>query len=385
MEHPLRPPLPPPRARRHRDRLSLGALLRDGACFGALALGLLPAEALAATAPGAQSVAGPAWERPAVATRAASRSVLLGAAMAGTRVVAVGERGIIVLSDDQGRNWRQAAVPVSVTLTAVRFADPLHGVAVGHAGTIVASDDGGAHWRVLLDGRRIAAMALAGARATGDAAAIGEAERLVADGPDKPLLDLCQLGDGTLLAVGAYGLAVASADGGRTWAPWMARLDNPKGLHLNAVRRRGDTVLIGGEHGLALLSRDGARSFQRLAVPYDGSFFSAELPAGGELVLAGLRGNVWRSTDGANWRQLDSPMPVTITASATRADGTLVFANQAGMLLAGRGAALVTLPGAPLPPLNGVLALADGALLALGVQGVALVPAGAAPVAGGRP
>jgi photosystem II stability/assembly factor-like uncharacterized protein len=187
-----------------------------------------------------------------------------------------------------------------------------------------------------------------------------------------------------MLAVGAYGLALASADGGRTWSPWMERLDNPKGLHLNTVRQRGDTILIGGERGLVLLSRDSGRSFQRLAVPYQGSFFSAELPPAGGLVLAGLRGNVWRSADnGGTWSQLASPLPVTITASATRADGSLLFANQAGMLLQARDTApaLVPLAGAPLPPLNGLLDLNNGTVLTLGVQGVAMVPALAAPSA----
>ena len=355
--------------------------------IGALALGALPAAALAdsAPAPTASALATTAARlRPAVMARGAAHSVLLGAATAGKRIVAVGERGIILLSDDHGNNWRQASVPVSVTLTAVRFADASNGVAVGHAGVILVSGDGGASWQSVMDGQRIATLALAAARAGTDAAAVRDAERLVADGADKPLLDVCLLGGGRMLAVGAYGLAFASADGGRTWSSWMDRIDNPKGLHLNAVRRRGDTLLIGGERGLALLSTDAGRTFKRLPVPYQGSFFSAELTGDGALVLAGLRGNVWRSADaGASWRQLASPMPVTITASAARADGSLLFANQAGVLLAAGQDALVPLAGAPLAPLNGVLALDDGRLLTLSARGVAVVAA--KPANGGQP
>lgn len=316
--------------------------------------------------------------RPAVMARAAAQSVMLGAATAGKRLVAVGERGVVLLSDDQGKTWKQAAVPTSVTLTAVRFTDDQHGVAVGHAGVILVTADGGATWQRVLDGERIATLALAAVRSNGNEAAIRDAERLVADGADKPLLDVCLLGGGRMLAVGAYGLALASADGGRTWSSWMDRLDNPKGMHLNTVRQRGDTILVGGERGLALFSRDGGATFKRLPMPYQGSFFSAELPAADTLVLAGLRGNVWRSTDnGTTWAQLAAPLPVTITASATRADGSLLFANQAGMLLTARDNALVPLAAshAPLPPLNGVLDLNNGTLLTLGVQGVAMVPA----------
>ncbi|MCU6499001.1 hypothetical protein LPN04_14480 [Rugamonas sp. A1-17] len=360
--------------------MSAKRFLIECAWFGALALGASPACALAGdgVAAEAHGAVTAARLRPAVAARNPAQAAMLGAALAGARIVTVGERGIVLLSDDQGKHWRQAAVPVSVTLTAVRFADASNGVAVGHAGVVLATTDGGAHWQLALDGRRAAALALTAAKARGDAAAIREAERLVADDADKPLLDVCLLDGGRMLAVGAYGLAFASGDGGHTWSSWMERFDNPKGLHLNTVRRRGDTILVGGERGLALLSGDGGRSFQRLEPPYHGSFFTAELPAGGDLVLAGLRGNAWRSADdGRSWAQLANPVPASITASAIRADGSLLFANQAGQLLAARGQALTPMPGAPLPPLNGVLDLPDGGLLALTIQGVMPAKGGA--------
>lgn len=362
--------------------MSTKQFLMECAWFGALALGAAPPYALAdaADAPGAVTAA---RLRPAAIARGATQAVMLGAAHAGARIVAVGERGIILLSDDQGKHWRQAAVPVSVTLTAVRFADSRRGVAVGHAGVVLATADGGEHWQLALDGQRAAALVLSAAQARSDAAAVRDAQRLVADGADKPLLDVCLLDGGRMLAVGAYGLAFGSDDGGRSWTSWMERLDNPKGLHLNTVRRRGDTILVGGERALALLSSDGGRSFRRLDVPYQGSFFTAELPAGGAMVLAGLRGHAWRSADGGHsWQQLASPMPVSITASTVRADGSLLFANQAGLLLTVQGEALTPLPGAPLPPLSGLLELDHGGLLALTIQGVMPVTAptvGAAP------
>lgn len=353
--------------------------------------------------PAAPGAVGPAQSRPAVVSRKAAQSVMLGAAHAGTRVVVVGERGIILLSDDNGKHWRQADVPVSVTLTAVRFADARNGVAVGHAGVVLTTTDGGAHWQRVLDGQQLAALALQAAQAASTAApapaerpaasvdaalgaerpatnaAVRDAERLVADGADKPLLDVCLLGAGRILAVGAYGLAFASEDAGRTWMPWMDRIANPKGQHLNTVRANGDTILIAGERGFAQLSTDAGRSFKPLNVPYQGSFFTAELNSDKDILLAGLRGNAWRSTDaGKSWQQLTSPMPVSITSSTKRADGTLVLANQAGILLTVRDQTLVPRGGAPLPPLNGVLDLNNGALLALSIQGIL-------PVAGEKP
>lgn len=316
-----------------------------------------------------------ALDRAAVSVRSPERAVLLGAAQAGPRAVAVGERGLIALSDDGGRNWQQAAAPTSVSLTTVRFADARRGWAVGHGGVVLATEDGGSTWVRRLDGRRVAQIALEAARAGGDARALQDAERLQADGPDKPLLDLLVMDAQRLLVVGAYGIALGSEDGGKTWASWMSRLPNPKGLHLYTARLRGRTLLLAGEQGLVMQSQDGGLSFQRLEAPYKGSFFTAELPADQTIVLAGLRGTVLRSTDGgASWTPLATPMPVSITASALLADGRMLFSNQAGFVMALQGEQLQPLHARPLPPLNGLLAQPGGTVLALTVQGAMTMP-----------
>lgn len=324
----------------------------------------------------AASPTGEALERAALAVRAPGQAVLVSAALAGERIVAVGERGIVALSDDGARSWRQASVPTSVTLTAVRFADAQRGWAIGHGGTVLATDDGGERWTRRLDGRRAAQIVLDAARAGGDARAVQEAERLVAEGPDKPLLDLLLLSGTRLLAVGAYGLALASDDGGQSWQSWMPRLPNPRGLHLYAARQRGQTLLLAGEQGLVLLSDDGGRSFRRVETPYKGSFFSAELLGEQDLVLAGLRGTLLRSRDGgASWSPVAVPMPASITATTLAAEGRLLAANQAGLVMALQGERMVPVNAAPLPPLNALLARPGAPLLALTVQGAMSVGA----------
>ncbi|MBL0150765.1 MAG: hypothetical protein IPP87_19595 [Ideonella sp.] len=113
----------------------------------------------------------PALDRPAVQQRTPQRNVLLAAAAAGPRLVAVGERGLVVLSDDGGASWRQAqTVPVSVTLTAVQFIDERLGWAVGHGGVVLRSEDAGQTWRRMVDGRQLAQAALADALARARAA-----------------------------------------------------------------------------------------------------------------------------------------------------------------------------------------------------------------------
>ncbi|ADG18170.1 BNR domain-containing protein [Paraburkholderia atlantica] len=320
---------------------------------------------------------GHALDRPAVSSQRAAQSVLLGIAQAGKRLIAVGERGIVVISDDNAATWRQVPVPVSVTLTAVHFADDKHGYAVGHSGTVLATADGGETWTRVLDGRQAAQISLAAAQANGNGTALSNAERLVADGPDKPLLDLLVLDARNIIVIGAYGVAYSTTDGGQHWASWADRLDNPRGLHLYAIRRHGERVLVCGEQGLVRLSKDGGQTFAVIKTPYSGSFFTAELPSDNEIVVAGLRGNVLRSLDaGADWKQITSPDAASITGSARLADGSLVLVNQAGMVLRESEGALVNLNSAPLPSLTGVLPKRDGSLLTLSVRGILSAPNG---------
>lgn len=339
-----------------------------GVCLNALlsaALGLF-AGLSAQAAPVAEAL-----QRPAVMVKAPERAALLSAAQAGSRIVAVGERGIVLLSDDAGRSWRQAASPVSVTLTTVRFANATQGVAVGHGGTVLTTQDAGSSWQLRLDGRRLATLAREAATTP---EAQRDAERLVADGPDKPLLDVLMWDAKRLLVVGAYGLAMHSEDGGQTWQPWMDRLPNPKGLHWYVARRQGDTLLLAGEQGLAARSDDGGRTFRPLASPYRGSWFTGELAADGSTVLAGLRGNVWRSTDGGgSWTQLPNPVPATVIAAATQPDGGLLLLSQAGALLRLQGERLQPLKTPPLPLPTALLPMSEGRLLALGLSGLTTV------------
>jgi photosystem II stability/assembly factor-like uncharacterized protein len=318
-----------------------------------------------------------ALQRPAQMTSLGAHSVLLDAADAGDRLVAVGERGLILLSDDQGKQWRQVPVPVSVTLTGVAFADDRQGFVIGHAGTVLSTDDAGEHWQVRLDGRRIADLVLVAARQSADDLALRSAERLVEDGPDKPLLDLLVLGQGHVLVVGAYGIALETRDGGASWTSRMDSLENDMGMHLYALARSGNRILVGGEQGLARFSRDAGQSFETLDVPYEGSFFSAELIGDSGIVLSGMRGNVWRSHDnGQSWRQIPVPVSSSITDSSLTRDGHLLMVNQAGMVLEERAGALVPISSVSFPPLNNVLPTRDGGLLLLGVQGLISVAAG---------
>lgn len=322
----------------------------------------------------------PALERPALQVRAPERQVLQAAAQAGRRLVAVGERGLIVLSDDQGSQWRQARqVPVSVSLTALSFIDAQRGWAVGHGGVILHTTDGGETWTKQADGLALAQVALTqaerqAAQRPDDAAAqraLADARRLLDDGADKPLLDVRFTDAQRGWVVGAYNLFFETTDGGATWRSVSERLDNPRALHLNALAVRGQTVFVAGEQGVLFRSVDGAQRFEALASPYKGSWFSVALGEDGAVTVGGLRGNAFRSADGGStWRAIDGLPPVSIVAASAAGQGGVLLANQAGQLFLSRAsAAAQPLRVAPMPPLNGLLVLGRQAALALGFGG----------------
>ncbi|WP_297838520.1 YCF48-related protein [Pseudomonas sp.] len=318
----------------------------------------------------ASEVGDPA-HRTALISNQADQAVLLGAAITGSnRLVAVGERGLVLLSDDAGAHWRQSPVPVSVTLTSVRFAGQ-QGVAVGHGGVVLTSNDGGEHWVLRLDGRRAAELALQAAKADNNPALIERAQQLVDEGPDKPFLDVAIDNDGHLLVVGAYGMIFASADFGQNWSPWMGRLDNPDGLHLYAIRQRGNELLVAGERGLVLSSVNNGASFTRLETSYKGSLFVAELLGERDIVVAGLKGSLLRSHDGGvTWLRLTAADASSFTGSALGADGSLYLVTQAGHVLGLQHGALVQLSQHALPSLNGIAPVNAENVLVLSNRGL---------------
>lgn len=327
---------------------------------------------------GAAGVADP-LQRPALTLRAPGKGFLL--ALAGTpgdppRLVAAGERGVIVLSDDGGRNWRQAKVPVAVTLTALAFPVRNLGWAVGHGGVVLHSADGGESWVKQLDGIAAARSADQAAQAAGDAALQKRTRQLVADGADKPFMAVHFADPRRGFVVGAYGLIFGTEDGGRTWQSWLDRVDNPKGLHLNAIAGAEDTLYLAGEQGLLLRSDDGGKRFLRLPPPYAGSFFAAAASAD-TLLLAGLKGNAFRSDQrGAGFTRIEGTAPVNIVSGSRLADGRFLFINQGGQLLASRddGRRLVAVSPAPTLPTLAALPLADGAWVLVGPRGAARFP-----------
>jgi photosystem II stability/assembly factor-like uncharacterized protein len=279
--------------------------------------------------------------------RTMERLLLTDAHRSGSRVVAVGDRGYIVVSDDEGRTWRRAGSPEAPLLTAVDFSADATGLAVGHDAVILATSDGGKTWTQVF----------------------------AAPAEQRPLLDVIHLSKDTAIAIGAYGAYYESADAGRSWNARKIIADDK---HLNAILRVSDArLLILGEAGTILASNDAGKTWTPVASPYKGSFFGGVVAADGSVVAFGLRGRIYRSTDGGDaWTQVQNASLAAIMSGERLPDGAIVLAGAAGTALVSRdnGQSFVPVETGTTRALAKAVLGAANQLLLLGEAGVRAVP-----------
>lgn len=280
-------------------------------------------------------------------------NLYLDVARAGTRVVAVGDRGSIIYTDDEGAHWRKAESPTGVLLTAVCFSDSRNGWAVGHDAVVVGTRDGGSTWQIqysdVLGAADEGEEALAEEEDFSDEEYsddyydedyddFGE-EELAADTSGAPLLDIACINKDRAVAVGGYGYLLETTNGGDSWTKVVDRMDNQNGWHLNAIAHvpGSSTLIAAGEKGLLFRSRDNGLSWKSLQSPYDGSFFGITAMKDGSVAAYGLQGNLWISRDqGDSWRQVQTGVTRGINDATQLDDGTLVLVGGAGVVLVSR-------------------------------------------------
>ena len=249
---------------------------------------------LAAAVPLMSLQAAPLQAVPAVQASNATQATMLAAGWAGARMVAVGDHGVVLLSDDQGMQWRQArAVPLSTPLTGVSFVAAKRGWAVGHWGAILATTDGGESWR---------------------------AQRLATE-EDRPLFAVHFFNARQGVAVGLWSLVLTTEDGGQTWAeqplqapPGAKRADlNLMGLFADSRGRLYATA----EHGQVLHSEDQGKNWRYLDTGYEGTLWSGAVLADGRLLLGGQRGTLLQgSADGKGFRRVPTQSKGSVTSVA---------------------------------------------------------------------
>ncbi len=271
--------------------------------------------------------------------RLAERSLFMDVAPANGRLVTVGERGHVLISDDQGITWSQKTVPTRTLLTNVFFLNDTNGWAVGYDQTILFTGDGGDSWQLQY---------------------VGEVD-------DQPLFDIWFADENHGFAVGAYALYLVTDDGGQSWQPASFDPDfgdesaesidddfieegdegvdddsdydeeepPPFDYHLNrlAVADSG-ALYIAAEAGYVFRSDDQGKSWLSLPSPYEGSYFGVTALSDDKLLLYGLRGNLFRSEDaGQSWTQVETATEALLCSGTQLADGTVLVAGDGGVVL----------------------------------------------------
>jgi photosystem II stability/assembly factor-like uncharacterized protein len=281
------------------ERIEMREMVHRGRRFGvlaALALSVFLAcpanarEGAPPPVPGAGAAPASPKIQPAEVTTAATRAMILSSARAGKRIVAVGNHGIVLLSDTDGADFRQAkSVPVRSTLTAVFFIDDTTGWAVGQWGVVLRTDDAGENWTLLRYDTSV----------------------------DQPLFSVWFRDKERGFAVGLWSLVIATVDGGKTWT--QVTLPPPPGgkkadrnLFKIFANRMG-ALFVAAEQGMVLRSYDG-ENWTYVNTGYKGSFWTGIVLNNGTLLVGGLRGTIYRSIDdGRSWREAKTEFKSSIT------------------------------------------------------------------------
>jgi photosystem II stability/assembly factor-like uncharacterized protein len=299
----------------------------------------------------------------------------------GGRLIAVGEHGVIIYSDDAGLHWAQAAVPVNVTLTCVTFATRSMGWAAGHYGVVLNTLDGGQSWHMQLNGIEAnqltmqAAQALAVASSPSPAAPLAEkrAERFMAEGPDKPFLCILSQNPQRLFAFGAYRLTMMSDDAGSTWQDWSLHIYDKYSHNLYGTAVIGGYLYVTSEMGFIFCSKDNGDTFLPLPSPANVTLFGILGTHDGSLIAYGVAGSVFRSVDGGNsWDNVNLSTQQDITSGRVLRSGAVVLVDGSGALFQSNdnGSTFKSPNETQHVPLFDFQEVIDGSLVGVGAVGV---------------
>jgi len=233
----------------------------------------------------------------------AAQEMLLATALAGTRVVAVGDHGTVVLSDDGGKSFRQARqVPTRVTLNGVSFSDAKNGWAAGHWGTIIRTVDGGESWTLQRTDTQ----------------------------SDRPLFAIHASDAQHAVAIGLWSLVMTTQDGGQHWQEVVLPTPPDGGKadrNLLGIFSDASSLYVAAERGAVLQSQDHGSTWSYLLTGYKGTFWTGTALRDGSLLVAGLRGSIYRSADkGKTWQAIQSGTQNSITGMSEVGDSVVAVA-----------------------------------------------------------
>lgn len=312
----------------------------------------------------------------------------------GKVLIAVGERGVILRSEDSGRHWTSSSVPRKDFDVRTVIHHPTSGawIAAGTRGAILRSLDSGKTWAALDHQLQVTFEALfveprSGALLIGgedgyvgrsiDAGLGWQLTRIRMPDPVSPVTAFYSL-PGQLLATSAMGRFLTSADNGTTWElhdmnsnvyftdavfdpdhrvalmsshvgdvfrrepgddAWerVELSSNGRKRYLSAIRHdpRSKSLVVTGHHGMAATSTDGGKTWQQVETGFDTSMESVAQLADGRYIGFGEGGFICSGKDaGRNWRVISPSLNMNLRELvAVPKDNVLVASGELGSIL----------------------------------------------------
>ncbi len=272
---------------------------------------------------------------------------------AGTRLVAVGDRGTVIISDDSGKNWASRTSGTEGDLLGIVAIGTDRGnklVAVGREETVITSTDNGDTWdfetsmttQLALNaitaintesGSRLVAVGENGIVRTSDDS--GKSWTAQISGTAGHLWGVTAIGTdrgSRLVAVGAGGQVVISDDNGESWA---ARISGTGGLHLISITAIGSRLVAVGDGDTAITSIDSGESWKVLTsgtgkltniTAIDSRLVAVGL--NGRVITSGNRGELWTVQASGTSSHL-----ISITAIGIESGSRLVAVGENGTVI----------------------------------------------------
>lgn len=349
----------------------IGMTRSRGVLIAALLVGLL------ANASSAQ-IFEPPLTVPAIHNERLANSTLLAVASAGERLVAVGLRGGIIVSDDQGKSWTQAQVPVSTDLVAVTFVTAKKGWAVGHGGVVLHSEDAGLTWIKQLDGLQAGKLAIDFYTQNSEhienaESFLSKEQNLAVDNETQPFLDVFFSDEQRGYVVGTFNRIFMTEDGGKSWVPMMHLTNNPQEWHFYSVSGAAGQLYLTGEQGRVWRLDGPGQEFSSIDTPYNGTLFGVAVGPRHQVYAYGMRGSFFRSADqGQSWQRVALPSSSNITRLISLDADRLLLVAQGGevLLSSDGGQSFKALPLLTPMPYYGAALLSKSQLALVGALGV---------------
>jgi photosystem II stability/assembly factor-like uncharacterized protein len=226
--------------------------------------------------------------------KAPTELAMFSVAISGSRSIAGGQEGLILVRDGR-KSWRKIGAVTDQRLLRVSLNKNGLAIAVGAFGTLLKSTDNGDSWTEL----KPAWAALYKTATTSDFVAAR----------DEPTLYVAKVfDDGSILIGGEYGQLNRSTDGGKTWtAVFKAQsassdLTPPSlfGMHL----RDDGTGYAAGQDGLIIMTADGGKTWAQLDAHSPASLFDIDSTPDGHVYAVGMRSGLFSADAGKTWQSI---------------------------------------------------------------------------------